>query len=93
MLFVLTSLTGRCIIFKINFTEMKSMADSLKIRFANMADCEKLLEIYAPYVTGTAITFEDGVPAAEEFAGRIKHVQQKYPYVAAEYNGKIVGYA
>ena len=69
------------------------MADMVKIRLANTADCEKLLDIYAPYVTGTAITFEYDVPSAEEFADRIKHVQQKYPYLAAEHNGEIIGYA
>ena len=41
----------------------------------------------------TAITFEYEVPTLEEFRGRIHHTLQKYPYLVAEQNGKILGYA
>lgn len=64
-----------------------------KIRVAKPEDAEKLLEIYAPYVTDTAITFEYEVPTEEEFRGRIEHVLEKYPYLVAEADGEIVGYA
>lgn len=64
-----------------------------KIRVATIEDAEKLLEIYAPYVEKTAITFEYEVPSVEEFAGRIRHVLEKYPYLVAERGGEIVGYA
>src|SRR5699024_3508544 len=37
------------------------------LRTANLSDAPRLLEIYAPYVTDTAITFEYDVPAVEEF--------------------------
>lgn len=64
-----------------------------KIRIAAVQDAAGLLEIYAPYVEKTAITFEYEVPSVQEFAGRIGHVLEKYPYLAAERDGEIVGYA
>lgn len=64
----------------------------LKIRIATVNDAEKLLQIYAPYVEQTAITFEYDVPSVEEFTERIKNVLEKYPYLVAEQNGEILGY-
>lgn len=65
----------------------------LSIRVAQIADAKKLLAIYAPYVRETAITFEYEVPTIEEFAVRIAHTLERYPYLVAKYNGEIVGYA
>ena len=65
----------------------------ITIRTAVQQDAKVLLEIYAPYVKKTAITFEYDVPSVEEFAGRISKVLQKYPYLVAEVNGEPVGYA
>lgn len=65
----------------------------VKIRIATIKDAEKLLEIYAPYVEQTAITFEYDVPSIEEFANRIGKVLRKYPYLVAEQEGKLLGYA
>lgn len=64
-----------------------------KIRIATEQDAEELLEIYAPYVENTAITFEYTVPTVQEFTQRIRHVLEKYPYLVAEREGKIAGYA
>jgi len=64
-----------------------------RIRIATEQDAEELLEIYAPYVENTAITFEYTVPTVQEFAQRIHHVLEKYPYLIAEREDKIVGYA
>ena len=63
------------------------------IRTAVPEDAKRLLEIYAPYVTDTAITFEYDIPTVEEFRGRIENVLKKYPYIVAERDGVIVGYA
>lgn len=64
-----------------------------KIRIALKEDAETLVKIYAPYVEKTAITFEYEVPSVEEFEGRMSRILEKYPYLAAERNGEIVGYA
>lgn len=66
---------------------------NLLIRDANLKDTKELLEIYKPYVLNTVITFEYDVPALEEFADRIRKITERYPYLVAEFDGKIVGYA
>lgn len=69
------------------------MDSSVNIRVATMDDAGEILEIYAPYVRKTAITFEYDVPQLEEFTGRIKKTLQRYPYLVAEKDGEILGYA
>jgi len=63
------------------------------LRFAEIDDANELLQIYAPYVEQTAITFEYDVPTVAEFSKRIKNTKEKYPYIVAEIDGKIIGYA
>ena len=65
----------------------------MKIEKVTVEDAEKLLEIYAPYVENTAITFEYDVPSKDEFEERIKNISAKYPYIKAVHEGKVVGYA
>lgn len=69
------------------------MTQSIRIRPAVPADAPALLDIYAPYVRQTAITFEYEVPSVEEFTARITQTLTRYPYLVAEHDGKIVGYA
>ena len=64
-----------------------------KIRVATLEDAKTLVEIYTPYVEKTVITFEYEVPSVEEFKGRMAHVLEKYPYLVAERDGEIVGFA
>lgn len=63
------------------------------IRVAVIDDAAKLLEIYAPYVLNTAITFEYEVPSGEMFAERIRRTLDRYPYLVAEQGREIAGYA
>ena len=65
----------------------------MKIRSCVPEDAEALAKIYAPYVDHTAISFELVAPEADEFRGRIIHTLQKFPYIVAEIDGEIVGYA
>lgn len=65
----------------------------MKIRDAITSDAEAMLAIYAPYVEETAVTFEYQVPSKEEFRRRMKTVIQKYPWMVAEEDGNILGYA
>ena len=65
----------------------------MNIRLAKPLDAAALLAIYAPYVENTAITFEYDVPTVEDFANRIEKTLKKYPYLVAEEEGAILGYA
>lgn len=66
---------------------------SVKIRKATVGDAKTLLEIYAPYVLHTAITFEYEVPSIDEFRKRIENTSSRFPYLVAEENGVLLGYA
>ncbi len=50
------------------------MSEEIIIRPAKLSDAERLLEIYAPYVLSTAITYEYDVPSVEEFKTRIREI-------------------
>ena len=65
----------------------------MNIILANPSDAATLLAIYAPYVENTAITFEYEVPTIEDFTNRIEKTLGKYPYLVAEEDGVVVGYA
>ncbi len=69
------------------------MSTDILIRPATEADAQALLDIYAPYVIDTAITFEYEAPTVAEFARRIGDILQKYPYLVAVRQGQTVGYA
>ena len=65
----------------------------IKIRPVKLCDIPDILKIYEYYIINTAITFEYVVPTIEEFTGRVRQVMQRYPYLVAEVEGYIVGYA
>ena len=63
------------------------------IRYAVPKDAKRILEIYSYYIKNTAITFEYDIPALPEFQHRIENIIKKYPYLVAEQNGKVQGFA
>lgn len=70
-----------------------------RIRLATEDDAEAMLEIYAPVVRDTAISFETQPPPPEEFRGRIRAALERRLWLAVEDNaanggrGGIAGYA
>lgn len=72
---------------------MNNNSAILHFRLASENDAAALLSIYTPYVEKTAITFEYDVPSLEEFQSRIRNTLLRYPYLVAEKEGKILGYA
>ena len=69
------------------------MEQHFVIRRAAVGDAAALLDIYAPYIRDTVITFEYDVPTAEEFAARIGETAALHPYLVCERDGRPVGYA
>ncbi|HET9430688.1 MAG TPA: arsinothricin resistance N-acetyltransferase ArsN1 family B [Chitinophagaceae bacterium] len=63
------------------------------IRLATPGDAPGILDIYAPYVRETSITFETEPPALDAFTSRIMNCLQNYPWLVYENEGKIAGYA
>ncbi len=63
------------------------------IRLATGDDAGAILEIYAPYVSATSITFETDVPELVSFRQRILHYLEFCPWLVCESGGKIAGYA
>ena len=55
------------------------------IRRANVQDAGPLLQIYAPYVQDTTVTFEFDVPSEDEFAARIEHALASYTWLVLEH--------
>jgi len=48
--------------------------------------------IYAPWVTNTAVSFEEDPPTAADFAERIEDTSRTHPWLVLEQNGTVVGY-
>ena len=63
------------------------------IRSVTPEDAGKLVEIYAPYVRETAITFDTEVPTVGEFENKIRRITDFYPFIAATQGDEILGYA
>ena len=65
----------------------------LQIRPAVAADAKAIAEIYAPYVRETVISFEETPPDAAEIGRRMAETMRIYPWLVAEEDGRIAGYA
>jgi phosphinothricin acetyltransferase len=63
------------------------------IRIAQESDASALLDIYAPFVTDTAVTFEVEVPTLEAFIKKMKEIKAEAPYLVYEHEGEVLGYA
>jgi L-amino acid N-acyltransferase YncA len=57
------------------------------------ADAVGCASVYAPYVTATVISFEETPPTAAEMADRIRAVQLGHPWLLADLDGEVRGYA
>ena len=63
------------------------------IRLANAADAAGVLAIYAPIVRDTAISFELVPPTLSEMQQRIEKTLTEFPWLVAEAEQNVVGYA
>lgn len=66
---------------------------NIVIRYAVPEDASDILAIYEPYILNTAITFETEKISVETYRLRMQTIQQQYPWLVCELEGKIVGYA
>lgn len=66
---------------------------SIVLRVANPADAPAIAATYAPYVTGTVISFELIPPDEREMANRLAKTLARFPWLVAVDGGDVVGYA
>ena len=65
----------------------------MKIRTATIQDAQAICSIYNYYIENTVVTFEEEGVSAKEMAKRISTVSSKYPFLAAEHENTVIGYA
>ena len=63
------------------------------VRMATEQDIPQILEIYAPYILNTAVSFEYTVPSLDIFSQRFFSVTVQFPWLVWEENGQVLGYA
>ena len=52
-----------------------------------------MLDIYGPYISHTAYTFEYDIPSLEEFEARFLGISREFPWLVWEERGEVLGYA
>jgi L-amino acid N-acyltransferase YncA len=65
----------------------------MNIRSVNLNDAAQIAEIYNYYIKNTHQTFETEALSADEMQTRISEISEDYPYLVAEEDGEIYGYA
>lgn len=65
----------------------------MHIRPATPADAPACAAIYAPFVTGSVVSFETEAPDDAEMARRIADYGASHAWLAAEIDGAVAGYA
>lgn len=69
------------------------MSHLFSIRLVKPEDAKDMLNIYRPIVMETATSFETNVPSEVDFKGRIATYSARSPWLVAEYENKVIGYA
>ena len=64
-----------------------------EIRLAQIADCERILEIYTPFVENSAITFTSDIPTLESVVKTLLDIKKRYPYLVCSLDDQVVGFA
>jgi len=67
---------------------------SLRIRHADaVTDSAACAEIYAPFVENSPVSFEERPPDAHELGRRIELTSRTHPWLVAQVDDRVVGYA
>lgn len=65
----------------------------MKLRDATPDDAAAIADIYAPFVTASAVSFETEPPDEAAMRARIDAGGELYPWLVAEEDGSVLGYA
>jgi phosphinothricin acetyltransferase len=63
------------------------------IRSVELPDAQALRDIYAPFVSDSATSFEADPPDARTMEQRILELRERFPWLVYEAGGEILGYA
>lgn len=69
------------------------MMSEVMLRVARPSDAAAIQRIYGYYVDNTAITCEVVIPSIAELTGRITKTLEKFPYLVATLDERVVGFA
>lgn len=74
------------------------MNEAIAVRMVKLTDAAALAGLYAPFVISddrklSDVSFEYAAPSADEFAGRIKNINENYPYLVCLCGSEYLGYA
>ncbi len=64
-----------------------------RVRLAVEGDAAGIQAVYEPYVAQTVVSFEEEVPSVGTMAARLRDGSATYPWLVAERDGAILGYA
>jgi L-amino acid N-acyltransferase YncA len=64
-----------------------------RVRFVEERDAEAIRDIYAPFVSGSATSFEIDPPDAPAMEQRIRELRGQYPWLVFENGKQVLGYA
>lgn len=64
-----------------------------RLRLATPADADQVLQVYAPYVRDTAVSFEYQPPTSAQMTARMEEILETYPYLVWDEPDGIKGYA
>ena len=66
----------------------------ITLRMARPEDAGGMLAVYAPYVEHSTASWEYEAPSLAEFSGRLReHLDTGFPWLLAEEDGAVLGYA
>jgi phosphinothricin acetyltransferase len=66
----------------------------IAIRLADPArDAARAAQIYAPHASTTVVSFEEAPPTTDEVRARMAETLERWPWLVAEVDGRVVGYA
>jgi phosphinothricin acetyltransferase len=71
----------------------KSSPDGVTIRAATVRDAAAIAAIYNHYVRETVVTFEEKAVSVTEMKARFRMITAAFPWLVAEVDGVVVGYA
>ena len=69
------------------------MNEGLGVRLATPDDAAAIVDISAPYILETTLTFVSTVPTIEQTRQKIEQILKLYPYLVCTSDEKVVGYA